>query len=258
MGGPDSTRGGADGYRPGYEVVAERILELVATQGLRPGDYLGTETQLAERLAVSRTVTREAVKVLSAVGRVRSRKGSGLFVADQEGFTTGVEFFLPADVEHVRMLFEFRVVQEEAAVRLAAVRATPPDLRACAEAAEETKAAVVAGDAKAFGQWDDAFHLRLTEAAHNRFLTSSVTLARRLQRQAGLIGLRGTMAGSPKQAAKEHLRIFEAVSSGDPDEAAAAVRAHLDVTRNHYEQLLTRYLSLELQAKVDESVVTSS
>src|SRR5690242_17955491 len=110
-------------YRPGYEVVAERILQLIAELGLRPGDRMPTENELAARLGTSRTVVREAIKILSAIGRVRAQKGRGLYVADDEGMLGSSRwggFFLPTDLDHVYMLFEFRRVQETAAGRLAA------------------------------------------------------------------------------------------------------------------------------------------
>src|SRR5690348_17916606 len=119
-------------YRPGYEVAAEQILQLIAELRLQPGDRMPTENELAARLGTSRTMVREAVKILSAVGRVRAQKGRGLFVADDEGMLGSSRwggFFLPTDLDHVYMLFEFRRVQETAAGRLAATRATPGELR---------------------------------------------------------------------------------------------------------------------------------
>ena len=74
-----------DTYRPGYELIAEQILQLIAESRLQPGDRMPTEKELAGRLSASRTVVREAIKILSAIGRVRVQKGSGLYVADDEG-----------------------------------------------------------------------------------------------------------------------------------------------------------------------------
>ena len=70
------------GYRPGYEVAAEQVLELIARLGLRPGDRMPTEQDLAGQLGTSRTVVREAIKILSALGRVRAQKGRGLGVEE--------------------------------------------------------------------------------------------------------------------------------------------------------------------------------
>ncbi|HYS36344.1 MAG TPA: winged helix-turn-helix domain-containing protein, partial [Pseudonocardiaceae bacterium] len=77
---PVATSAPAGPYRPGYELVAEQILQLIAESNLRPGDRMPTENELAARLGTSRTIVREAVKILSAIGRVRAQKGRGLYV----------------------------------------------------------------------------------------------------------------------------------------------------------------------------------
>src|SRR6476620_9233383 len=72
-------------YRPGYEVVAERILEFIADARLGSGDRLPTENELRRRLNTSRAVVREDVKIRSALGRVRAHKGRVRSIADDEG-----------------------------------------------------------------------------------------------------------------------------------------------------------------------------
>ena len=87
-----------------------RILEYIAEERLVAGDRLPTEIDLAQMLGTSRAVVREAVKILSALGRVRAHKGRGLFVADDEGMLVTSRwggFFRPVDIDHVLMLFEF-------------------------------------------------------------------------------------------------------------------------------------------------------
>src|SRR5450759_4500025 len=83
--GPTPPVAGEGGYRPGYEVAAERILQFIAESGMRPGGRLPTGLEFARQLSVSRTVTREAIKILSAIGRVRAHRGRGLYVADEPG-----------------------------------------------------------------------------------------------------------------------------------------------------------------------------
>src|SRR5690242_20927660 len=71
----DAGHGTSGVYRPRYELVAEEILQLIGELFLRPGDRLPTEKELAARLGTSRTVVRDAVKILSATGRVSAQKG---------------------------------------------------------------------------------------------------------------------------------------------------------------------------------------
>ncbi|WP_329466935.1 FadR/GntR family transcriptional regulator [Streptomyces sp. NBC_01431] len=224
-------------YRPGYEVAAEQLLELIASMDLRPGDRLPTELELAGRLGTSRTVVREGVKILSALGRVRAQKGRGLYVADDPGMLGSGRFggfFLPTNLDHLFMLFEFRRVQETEASRLASVRATPVELRAIEKAADTCRRAFESGDVELFEQGDDAFHTGIAAAAHNAFLSVAVQEARRLQSQSGVIALRGTLGGHGAAAIEEHDAIFHAIKDGRPEDAVLAAATHIDNTLEDY------------------------
>lgn len=241
----DGATRSAGSYRPGYEVVAERILQLIAESALRPGDRMPTEKELAERLDVSRSVVREAVKILSAIGRVRAHKGRGLYVADDDGMLGSSRwggFFLPTDLDHVYMLFEFRRIQETAASRLAATHATPAELRAIESAVETCRQGYVTGEVALFDRGDDDFHLAVAVASHNQFLVASVREARRLQRQSSTIGLHGTVGGHAEEAVEEHAAIHRAIRDGKPDDAAAAAGVHLDNTLEDYRREIQRRL----------------
>jgi GntR family transcriptional repressor for pyruvate dehydrogenase complex len=234
---------GQSPYRPGYELVAEQILELIGRSGLRPGDRMPTENELAARLGASRTVVREAVKILSAIGRVRAQKGRGLYVADDPGMLGSNlwnGFFLPTDLDHVYMLFEFRRVQESAASRLAAIHATPAELQTIEASAEVCRQGHLAGDAATWTRGDDEFHLSIAAASHNPFLVSAVREARRLLKQSSRIGLQGTLGGHAEEALAEHSAIYEAIRAGDADAAAQAATAHLDNTLEDYRREIQR------------------
>ncbi|VVJ17516.1 Transcriptional regulator [Amycolatopsis camponoti] len=224
-------------YRPGYEIVAEQLLNLIAELRLRPGDRMPTEVELAARVGSSRTVVREAVKILSAIGRVRAHKGRGLYVSDDEGMLGASRwggFFLPADLDHVYMLFEFRRVQETASSRLAATNATPAELQAIEAAAETCRQGHLTGQAALFDRGDDDFHLRVATASHNQFLVAAVREARRLQRQTNIIGMSGSVGGHAPAAIEEHAAIYRAIRDGEPETAARAAAVHLDNTLEDY------------------------
>lgn len=230
-------------HRPGYELVAERVLQLIAETGLQSGDRMPTENELAARLSTSRSVVREAVKILSALGRVRAQKGRGLYVADDDGLLGSARwggFFLPTDLDHVYTLFEFRRVQETAAGRLAATRATPAELRAIETAEETCRQGFLAGDAARFASGDDDFHLGIAVASHNPFLVTAVREARRLQYQSSTIGLHGTVGGHAAEAVDEHAAIYRAIRDGDPEAAAHAAGVHLDNTLEDYRREIQR------------------
>ena len=242
---PGSAAGPAPGgYRPRYELAAEQIVRLIADLALRTGDRLPTENQLAAQLGTSRTVVRDAIKILSASGRVTAHKGRGLFVAAGDGMPGGSgwgSFFVPTSLEHVFMLFEFRRVQESNAAMLAATRASPSELRAMEAAVASCRHGHATGDHAEFDQSDDAFHLGVAAASHNSFLVASVREARMLQRQASVIGLHG-IGGHAEAAVSEHEAIYRAIRDGDPDAAAHATSEHLDNTLEDYRREIQRRL----------------
>jgi GntR family transcriptional regulator, transcriptional repressor for pyruvate dehydrogenase complex len=239
-----SDQGGAEpsAYRPGYELVAEQILQLIGELSLASGDRMPTEQDLAVRLGASRTMVREAVKILSAIGRVRAQKGRGLFVADGEsmlGARRWSGFFLPTNLDHILMLFEFRRLQEAEASRLAAARASPAELRVIETAAQSCRDGYVCSDKARFEAGDDAFHLGVATASHNFFLVAAVREARLLQRQVSIIGLRG-IGGHASAAVEEHDAIFRAIRDGEPEAAAHAACVHLDNTLQDYRREIQR------------------
>ncbi|KOX28249.1 GntR family transcriptional regulator [Saccharothrix sp. NRRL B-16348] len=204
-----------------------------------------TENELAARMGTSRTVVREAVKILSAIGRVRAHKGRGLYVADDEGMLGSSRwggFFLPTNLDHVYMLFEFRRVQETAASRLAATHATPAELRAIGAAADTCRQGHLTDQPALFERGDEEFHLAVALASHNQFLVAAVREARRLQRQSSTIGLHGSVGGHAAEAVDEHLAIYEAIRDGDPEAAAAAAGVHIDNTLQDYRLEIQRRL----------------
>lgn len=230
------------GYRPGYELAAERIVALIGELSLRPGDRLPTEKDLAARLGTSRTVVRDAIKILSATGRVSAEKGRGLYVTDGRRMLGGTwwgGFFEPTNLEHIFMLFEFRRIQETQASMLAATRASPAELRVIETAAQVCRHGYTSGDNAEFDQGDDAFHLGVATASHNAFLVSAVREARTLQRQASVIGLRG-VGGHADAAVEEHDAIYRAIRDGEPEAAAHATSVHLDNTLEDYRREIQR------------------
>ncbi|WP_331772824.1 FadR family transcriptional regulator (plasmid) [Embleya sp. NBC_00888] len=229
-------------YRPGYEVAAERILEYVVATGLRPGARLPTEKDLADEVQMSRTVVREAVKILSALGRLSVQKGRGIYVAEPEqpSWQTSLSKFLPADLRQVDELFEFRQHLEITAAGLAAKRATPAQVKAVREAARQSVQAAEEGDLDGFTAADEAFHVGIAEAVANMFFVSTVDAMRRLQRQVLAIGLAGVAGGSLLVAARQHEAIGKAIASGEPSTAKALMAGHIQLTAQQFHQEIWR------------------
>ncbi|AUN95597.1 FadR/GntR family transcriptional regulator [Pseudazoarcus pumilus] len=207
--------------------VADALEAWLRSEGFAPGTQLPTEKVLCERFGVSRAVIREAIARLKADGCVRTRQGSGAFVAARPGegvFRLPLPDVLPQDAADV---FELRYVVETGAAALAAERREAADLAHIGAAlARMREALAAAGDAVVD---DDAFHIAIAEATHNRALA-------RFQQFVGqqFSGSRaptwsaaGHRAGRARDAQREHERIFAAIAAGDAPGARRAAAAHL-------------------------------
>ena len=203
----------------------------IVTGELRPGDRLPAGPELQ----ASRTVVREAVKVLAAKGLVESRPKTGtrvrpghawnLLDADvlawqQEG-STG-----PQNDALLRKLTEVRRIIEPAAAELAAARAEPADILALDEAFRSMEQAVHARgapDVESFVQADMRFHLAILRACRNELLEQmSRTVFAAL-----LVSFRSTTSvpGSARAALPRHRAIFDAIRGRNPRAAGAAMRS---------------------------------
>ena len=231
-------------YRPGYELVAEQLLHYMAEENLRPGDRLPTEKGLAEILGATHNVTREAVKVLAAIGRLTVRRGAGIFVAAPPAVseTDELAHFQPTDMEHVLMLLDYRKVIEAESAARAAGGATPLEVKAIREAAAESAEVGARGDAEGFARADELFHNAVATAAHNIFLRSSVSTVRRYAQQSDVLLFHGSAPGSLEAAGKQHVEIADAIAAGATDQARELMAHHVDTTRQQFESRIRNRL----------------
>jgi len=231
-------------YRPGYETVAELVLAKIAHERLTAGDRLPTERDLAVEFGVGRATVREAVKMLTAMGRLTVRKGAGISVAPPSeasglGVLTG---FQPTSGEQVRMLFDYRRLIEGEAARCAALGAKPQEVREVVEHAQASVVAAEQDDADAFGVIDGRFHTALTRAAHNDFLEASEGIVRAYKGQVSKLLFLGQKPGSLVVAARQHVEIAAKVHDGDAEAAARAAVTHIDTTAAQFERRIRERL----------------
>lgn len=239
-----SAQVGLDRYRPGYETVAELVLTKIARERLEAGDRLPTERDLATEFGVGRATIREAVKMLTAMGRLTVRKGAGISVAaasEASGLAV-LTRFQPTNGEQVRMLFDYRRLIEGEAARCAALNAKPQEVREIIRHAEASVVAAQRDDIHAFETADVRFHGALTKAAHNDFLEASGGIVHAYKAQVNQLLFLGQKPGSFIAAARQHVQIAALVHDGDAEAAAAAAVAHNDTTAAQFERRIRERL----------------
>lgn len=230
-------------YRPQYERIAELIVEYIGKHQLHAGDRLPTEQEFAEQFGVSRTIVRDAIKMLTPSGLVRPRRGSGIFVGEETSLSANNQLNLATLVppERIAELFEFRCVQEMQTARLAAQRISVAELRAIEHSLATNRDAAADGDWDTFLRSDDEFHHGIALAAHNGFFVETVDSIMQLQRWAIRV-LTGGAPGSLQKSVEQHAAIFSAIREGSPDRAADAARVHVESVLAAYQQEARRRL----------------
>ena len=152
-------------------IVAE-VREGLFERRYRPGNFLGTEKELAARHGVSRIVARDALRTLEALGVVEIRRGAGggarITRGNPQLFAEALAVQLElAEIDAAEILDAQHAVECQAA-ELAAQRAGPAEIAGLRRLIAE--AAALLDDADAFTRSSLAFHLAIADASHNRVL----------------------------------------------------------------------------------------
>lgn len=197
---------------PLRQELLEQIRGAIAAQEYKPGERL-IERVLCERYGVSRTVVREVIRQLEAEGLVVILPNRGPILAE-----------LTAD--DARALFEMRAALEAVAVSWFARRATESEREAFLRSCDLVEAALEAGDIHQWLTAKDHYYELMFEGTHNEVLRSTIV---RLHARLHLLrGLSLQAPGRFEQSLVEVRRVAELAVAGKADEAAAAVKAHID------------------------------
>jgi len=206
---------------------------------VQPGAILSGEIEASERLRVSRTAYREAVRILAAKGMVEARPKFGTCVSERSRWhlldPDVISWIFSAeqpDEQLLEALFEMRTIVEPAAAALAAARRTETQLLALRRALDRMAENTLAGE---LGQQADRdFHSVLLEASGNAFLVSFTSgVAAGVAWTTIYKHRRGPLSRDP---IPDHRRVYDAVAKGNPGAArktmATLIRlALLDTTQ---------------------------
>jgi GntR family transcriptional regulator, transcriptional repressor for pyruvate dehydrogenase complex len=213
-----------------YEQIVQQIEESVLNGTLKPGDQLPAERELAQRLGVSRTAVREAVKALREKGLVEAYSGRGTFVTDGTTQAARQSFDLMVKIgqqEGAPHLAELRLILEPGIAALAAVRAKEEDLTALRETVAVMDRAQ--DDPEAYIEADLDFHLALAETVANPLILSLIDSIVGLLREQRIKIF--NVEGGPQRGQVHHKRILDAMERRDAEMTRTAMRAHLEQVR---------------------------
>jgi GntR family transcriptional repressor for pyruvate dehydrogenase complex len=222
------------------QIVAD-VRESLTAKRLTPGDFLGTEKDLAARHGVSRIVARDALRTLEALGivEIRMGKGGGARVArgNPRLFAEALAVQLDLTGVSAAEILDAQRAVECMAAELAAENATPADharLRALLADAERKL-----DDVDAYTLSSREFHLAIAEASHNRVLVVQFISLQNVSWPSRNVTLTPKVA---RRILDVHKELADLIEMRD----AAGTRALMD---DHVRMIRARRVSEQLQAK---------
>lgn len=208
--------------------TADQLVDYIVEQRLTEGDRLPSESELMKYLDVSRTTTREAVRMLSSRNILEVRHGSGIYVSKNTGISEDpLGLFFIRDKERlVEDLMEFRLLVEPRIAARAAQRADQEQAKKLEELADEVERLYRSG--QPHNKADNAFHAKLGELSGNLVFPHLIPIISKA------IDMFIDMTSNElmNETLESHRAIVEAVKARDGVGAEDAMTLHLVYNRN--------------------------
>lgn len=211
------------------EQMADSLCDEIVSGAAPVGAVLPTEPELCARHGVSRTVVREAVRLLASKGLIEVRHGSGMRVRPQSDWDMLDPQVLFGRLRHERNfellseILEVRRIIEISAAGLAAQRRTDDDMVQLRATLAGLDAAI--GDADRFTVLDYELHEAVLAAARNRLLVDMLRPVNGVLRAARRITNRTARTLAASQ--RGHVEIVKAIVDRDEQRACDAMRRHI-------------------------------
>jgi GntR family transcriptional repressor for pyruvate dehydrogenase complex len=196
---------------------------------------LPPERELAEKLHVSRSSVREALRDLESRGMLERRPGLGTRVLDPGATARGRALAAGLEAEHAELLqvMELRSCIEPALAGRAAAKATSRDLAQLRGLLEKMS---LAGEAQEFSVLDRTFHRAIAQCTYNPLLLRLFDLVHELAEPSRRIAL--VTPQRMQSSIQEHMAILRAIEAGDPGAAVRAAAEHVDSVQGAIKTLL--------------------
>ena len=208
-----------------HEKVMYRIKELIAEGKFKEGSKLPSAESLASTFGVSRTVIREALRLLESMGIVDIIPGKGTFVKSNldNNCLDSISVVLQSSQGLILDLLEFREIIEPGIAAIAAVRRTAGDLKSLENHLNDMKREI---EEKKLGINPSLkFHLTLAKATENPIVIRIMLLLGIMLRESREVSL--SMPERRERALQEHSKILNAIKAKDPKGAEESMKEHL-------------------------------
>lgn len=228
---------------PKKDCLYERIANLMEddiVSGAFPNQKLPSEQALAERYAASRTVIREALKILGERHLVTTLVGSGAYITKPSAYDLSVVVNRLINAYGINYLdaFDVLIVLETAAAGKAAQNATEEELDELERALEGLCDPALPIEERV--QRDFGFHLLIAKLSHNDMLAILTEAVSNILSDIISVGIVSSCNDEDRIRDINHYRIVEALRSRDPMMAQNAMGYHLYSAKLIYNEYIER------------------
>lgn len=232
-----SAEGTASNADAVFSMLSSFICDGLMEGTLKPKDKLPSDRDLAAEMNVGRNAVREALRVLSMTGLVKTLPGQGTFIAADPSklFLKPFAWSFLLGERNGADIIETRNVIEIGMVKAAVVRATNEDILKLRRIYNNQKIAFEAGSTDVFGSLDIDFHLAIAACSHNSLTYEMLAMSQKMLKHISDTGNR--TPGQKEAIFKEHTDIFDAIVNRQPERAQAAMEYHLTAARSRYMDL---------------------
>jgi DNA-binding FadR family transcriptional regulator len=210
--------------------VINVLTDAIRSKELQPGDKIPPEPELAESLGVARSSVREAIKILTYLGVLESKRSEGTFVCDgyKESMIDPMVYGILLNQDSFENLMELREMTEAGMMRLAIEHHEDRELDELEAILGEMKKALELKENRVdtFFEADNRFHDKIAEMGKNPMadkinkVVRSLTHAVRYQTVSAMI-----LSGKSDKLLDTHVQLFNAIRERDDTDLSKKVRS---------------------------------
>lgn len=218
--------------RPLPQIIADKIIDLIESKELLPGEKLPSEQELMKELNVGRGTIREAIKSLVSRNIVEIRRGVGTFVAKNTGVVEDPLGFSFIDNKKklVKDSMDVRLLLEPSIARWAARNATDAEILEIIKLSKKIEIAILNGEN--YSDLDVEFHTKIANSSRNLVVENLIPILNTNIRS--LIDV--THDVLKEYTILSHKKIANAIKERDEEMAEQLMREHIEINQNYLDE----------------------
>lgn len=215
--------------RPLPQIIADKIIDLIESKELLPGERLPSEQELMKELNVGRGTIREAIKSLVSRNIVEIRRGVGTFVAENTGVVQDPLGFSFIDNKNklVKDSMDVRLLLEPSIAKWAARNATDSEISEIIELSNKIESAILNGED--YSNLDVEFHTIIAISSRNLVVENLIPILNTNIRS--LIDVRHAVL--KEYTILSHKKIANAIKERNEEMAEQLMKEHIEINQNY-------------------------